>query len=470
MMRIAHAARTTTVVVLAVAVVAAALLAWRSARPAWTPPTLPPLDMSTMEAPVRAALESAEANVQRTPGDTAAWLKLAFTYDAHHLEDAALACYSAIGDAGGFQCLYNHAIVLGSVGRTAEAESRMNYAISLRPQYPAAHYRVAELRVQLGRSDDAHQSYEQALRLDASMAMAQRGLGQLLLSMGQPKEALTHLDAAVQAMPDDHKSWVALAQAHMRLGQQSHASAAAEQAKGLQESASAGLIDPVRHEVLTHGVSASLCVDRAKQMMLRGEYGPAIEQLKVVEAAHPDDSKTQLWLGTCHEGLNRSAEAEACYRQALTFQPDMFAAHFQLAAMLSAAGRRQEAATHYRAGLQHSPTDVSARVALATTLAALKQPDGALVEFQEAAHHGELDATARFNWGSVLARKGRFGDAVGHFMAATQLRPDYVEAYWALGRVLEGLNRPADAARVYRQLLAIAPHHAARERLSALTP
>jgi len=68
-------------------------------------------------------------------------------------------------------------------------------------------------------------------------------------------------------------------------------------------------------------------------------------------------------------------------------------------------------------------------------------------------------AEVHFNLGNVLFLLRRIPEAAEQFRAATDLEPDYVEAWNNLGNVRSELGRTAEAAEAYRRALAIAPDY-----------
>jgi len=65
---------------------------------------------------------------------------------------------------------------------------------------------------------------------------------------------------------------------------------------------------------------------------------------------------------------------------------------------------------------------------------------------------------AHQNLGSALAGLCQFDAALKHHQRALELRPQGRDAYRHLGAVYYALGRPEEAAAIYRQWLAIAPH------------
>lgn len=169
----------------------------------------------------------------------------------------------------------------------------------------------------------------------------------------------------------------------------------------------------------------------------------------------------------------RLEDAEQLYRQALDIdarQPD---AALGLAAIAEARGQRDEAAAHYRRVLELEPDHPVALAALAELAA------GGDAAAQESVLRHALarrpDAAALHTaLGRLLAAQQRWSEAYQAFASAWQLQPSSAERAYDLAVALDRLRKPAAAARMYAQALALAAPgvgfdvDGARERLAAL--
>jgi tetratricopeptide (TPR) repeat protein len=65
------------------------------------------------------------------------------------------------------------------VGRLREAIEHWEQALSIKPDYAAAHYNLGVALEKLGRTPEAIQHYEQALRIKPDFTQAQNALARL---------------------------------------------------------------------------------------------------------------------------------------------------------------------------------------------------------------------------------------------------------------------------------------------------
>lgn len=86
--------------------------------------------------------------------------------------------------------------------------------------------------------------------------------------------------------------------------------------------------------------------------------------------------------------------------------------------------------------------------------------DEAARAYQEAMLAGGPRPEICFNLGNTLFALDRKAEAVQRFAQATELDPDYVEAWNNMGNTLSELGRVDEAVRAYERALAIEPHYA----------
>jgi superkiller protein 3 len=86
-------------------------------------------------------------------------------------------------------------IVLYHQGRVDEAIASLNHAIEMDPKYPAAYDRLAAIRVEQGKLEEAASNYRVVVRIRPSAAGHQK-LAQVLMSLGRTDEARKEMEMA----------------------------------------------------------------------------------------------------------------------------------------------------------------------------------------------------------------------------------------------------------------------------------
>ena len=83
--------------------------------------------------------------------------------------------------------------------------------------------------------------------------------------------------------------------------------------------------------------------------------------------------------------------------------------------------------------------------------------DRALQFFTDEVDHHPDAAAARTGLGMALKRKGKSGEAIAAIRRATEVEPDYAEAHYELGALLESNKDYAEACKCFERYLQLAP-------------
>lgn len=129
-------------------------------------------------------------------------------------------------------------------------------------------------------------------------------------------------------------------------------------------------------------------------------------------------------------------------------------------------GRLGQAREAYAQALEEDLSYYPAHVRLALLALAGGDTTTAVSELDLAAQIKEDDPWVQTTYGAVLAQIGRLAEAERHFHRVVELDPVYATPYYALGRVAELENRPADAVRDYDAYLARAPVREQSDRIA----
>jgi tetratricopeptide (TPR) repeat protein len=213
---------------------------------------------------------------------------------------------------------------------------------------------------------------------------------------------------------------------------------------------------------------------------------------------HRSDDPTAaglLELGLKHHQAGKLAEAEQCYRQILSSQPNhadaiqlIGAIAYQagqydvaiewigrairlnannagwfsnLGLALERQGRFDEAVASHDAALRLKPDFVAALNNRGNAQRALGRLDEALASYDAALALDPNFVDAWNNLGNVLQMGNRLDEALACFDKALQLRPDYIDAFVNRGNALRQLNRSGEALSSYDAAVALNPNLAA---------
>jgi tetratricopeptide (TPR) repeat protein len=239
-----------------------------------------------------------------------------------------------------------------------------------------------------GRSDEAVEHYEEALRIKPDFFDAHSNLAYLLLGMpGRREEAIAHYAAALRLRP-------LTADVHFNL------------ARALQD------IPGRRDEAIAHYREA---------LRLKPDYAEAHYNLGYLLQSMP--------------GGNEAAAAQ--FREALRLKPDNPGAHFSLACLLQAdPGGLGEAIAQYEEAVRLKPDYVEARCNLGNALNASGRTPEAIAQYEEAALLRPDDPTIHVNFAIILLGvPGRAAEAAAHLNKALRLEPGNERARSILARL-----------------------------------
>ncbi|MBZ5638468.1 MAG: tetratricopeptide repeat protein [Acidobacteriia bacterium] len=248
-------------------------------------------------------------------------------------------------------------------GKTSEAIEDYERALRLNPGFADAHNNLGNALLRLRRTEEAIEHYRKALRLEPNSAKVLNNLGKALATMGKPQDALEYFERALRIDP-----W--LAGAHVNLG------------------------------------NALLRLGRPKDGI--GHYEEALR-------LRPDDAEISNDLGIALARSGRTQESIRYFERALRLEPAFAEAHNNLGSALVAVGRAPDAIGHFEEALRLRPDSPEIHCAL----------------------------------GDLLAWAGRTGDAASHYEQAMRLKPDQVRAIDGLAWLLatHDRDRGGDPAR-----------------------
>jgi len=276
-------------------------------------------DASTLEPRVAQAISSARARVEADRDDVTAWRQLGAVLDAHRLTSAAESAYREalrFNDDDPWTC-YQLAIVLEMMSKEPEESLRLFDLVSkARPGLLQPIVHTGRVMDANGDSEGARDAYLRALKIDERQPLVHRALGQVYLDLGVNAEATKHLERAAELSPmADGPTWAALAQAYERAGAADKASRARDVAA--RSGSTLMLMDPLRAEVSTLGVSSKIAFERGKNRMSSGDFRGATVDFLLAAEVRREDPWLQLRLATCYEEMGSKVAAAKHFAHAI---------------------------------------------------------------------------------------------------------------------------------------------------------
>jgi serine/threonine-protein kinase len=201
------------------------------------------------------------------------------------------------------------------------------------------------------------------------------------------------------------------------------------------------------------GIALSKALLRARRAV-EAEY---VLQELVPQQADDRNPAFYLYLGTARMGLKRFAAAEAAYREALSLDPDIAAAHSNLGAALNCQQKHRQAEAASRKALSLQPDLAAAHTNLGSALVHQGKLDGAEAACREALSLQPDLAAAHANLGLVRLSQQRYGEAETAFRQAISLDPDYAPASTNLGIALFRQQKYGEAEAAFCRALEFDP-------------
>ena len=321
-------------------------------------------------------------------------------------------------------------------GALEESVAALDRVVALVPNDLAALTHRADIRLELGLTEEAEADYRLVLERDPASSAARLGLGRIDFDRRDYESALDRFEQALQGQPPGSVVHHHLGLALRRLGRREEAARQLE----LNDHLSVVFPDPLFIELQRLNVSREAHIKRGSAAMRQGNPRAALTAFLDALEAMPDDPLTIFNVGMALIELGEKEQAEARLRQSIAINDNYRDPQYNLALILAERGDLAGAERHFRRAGEIDPEDVEARVRHADILTRLQRTDEA-VELLE----GVLAADAA----SPLARL-----ALG---AAHQQAGSDDAAREALTKVLEAApGAPAERAEAHYRLAVLA--------------
>lgn len=375
------------------------------------------------------------------------------------LVEAGLALHQA-GDLARAEALYRAALaqapdhlnalqLLGvlafSAGRPAEAAERLAAAIEVlggreTAQHAAIYCNLGNALLALGRPADAISRYLRGIELAPEASEIHANLGNALMGQGERIGAAHSYAAAIRLEPGQWDKVAALARALVADGE------AAEAVLLLELLASLRPTDPAIRRELGRALYAA------------GRIGEAVACFGRVLELAPGDADAEYSIARIRHQQRDLTAAEAGYRRALAAAPQMASALYNLAVIyLQELDQPETAIVLLERLLAGEPGHFDAHMALADAHERLHEADPAIASYQRALALRPDSFAGHYRLGRLLVEDGRSEAAVAALLKAAALDPSDPRPHVELGNVLQRLDRSAEARPHYRRALELEP-------------
>jgi len=303
------------------------------------------------------------------------------------------------------QNTFKQALALHQQGQLGRAQDLYREVLLREPRHFDSLHLLGLTHVQAGDAEKGAGLIAQAIAVKADFAEAHYNMGNALLSLQRPAEALESFDTALRLAPRD----------------------------------------PQYH------------FERGNALKDLGRLGEALSSYDEAIRLFPGSAEAHNNRGVTLKEAGRLAEALASYDAALSLKPQYAEAHGNRGNALKELGRLDEALAGYDAALGLKPDYAEAHSSRGNALARLGQLDAALASHDRALALKPDYAEGHNNRGLVLNELGRSEEALASYDAAIRLRPGYAEAYSNRGNALKDLRRMDEALASLHKAISLKP-------------
>ena len=396
---------------------------------------VPDPDRSSMEPQVAAKIEESRSRVLDAPESHETWGRYGMALHAHRLEPDAAFCYRRAAELAPAEFRWPY--LLAHALRDSDSDAALaaaEQASRLKSDYASAYILRGQLLETRNLEDEALSLYRHAIEVEPENAMAEFGVGRLLLAEGNAEEALTHLLRARDLSPNAAPIRGSLAQAYRQTGDRE--AALRENRLASQLTDPIVITDPVHYAMRKESVSSVALLERAIEADRARDFATAESLFQQLVELRPDDANIRSRFGDALARQSKIQPAKEQYERALAIQNELAPAHYGLGNMLNFEGDYDGAAREYRAALSTRPDHVSTLVNLSAILAF----QGALDEAEDLARKAvEVEPNAfapSFTLGRILIQRSRHREAIPFLKAAASARPESGPAHLQLGIAL----------------------------------
>lgn len=422
---------------------------------------LPALDTGEMSVLVREEFDRALKELQADPKDAARWLALGQLAHAHGRSEYALACYLKVQELAknNPRALHLAAVLQRKVGQFEKAIEGFDRTVAISREnggmgYAPAQVYAALTALELGRTDDALERLDAAVKEFGRYEVGRLERANLLLQLDRAEDARADLEWLVANATPDVRVASALARLESLAGNDAKSNEWATKA-GSMEATIAGR-DMLLNEVTVLAGGSVSRMRRIAALLEAGEYAKVVEESRAL-LEHSDEDQARVYLVRALQAEQKHAEALAILEPMIARLPE--GAEVRLLAALSSnrTDRPAEALALAEAAraIKATPTALSY---MGESYVLLQRYTEAHATY-EALYGAEqkLSVTDWMMWGTAQVQVGLVEGGIQCFQAVTSADPNYANAHYNLGQAYQTIGRFEEAIASYQAATSLNP-------------
>lgn len=335
----------------------------------------------------------------------------------------------------------------------AEAVEQFTSVYSRQPSNTMALYALGRCYERMNQPAQAVEFYQDCLKFKSFLQLPRHRLAAIYFATGRLEDATREYEILRGEYPDDIQTLIALGHMYILAGQFSQA------------------VDSFNNAILMHPDNFTGQVMEVEEMVQQGHLHDALERIQELLADNPDKVDIILREADILAMLGATAEATACYVQALRLCPDLIEATVKLGTQYLQNQQDEMAAMCFNRALELNDRVVDAYIGLATaqklvgsekdakatlSLAAAIAPNSALLFSQTAALRFKCEMPS---YESALEQEesNSLAPVIEAHRYQLSTEPDNPDLHYRLGMLSMSLGELHQGEKAFRQALAINP-------------
>ena len=315
-----------------------------------------PEDLSELDPRMPEAVENAVSSVERSPRSADAYGHLGRVYHAHKYFELAQRCYEEAHrlDPSEAAWPYYLGLFAGERGQLDRAVDLLRTARALDPRHAPTAYRLGDVLLRLGELDSAKDAFRSFLEQAPEQSWGHLGVGRVARARETWSDAVAALEEAQRRRPDHHEVIYLLAQSYRELGRSDEAHALLSK---LALADHPTLEDTLLRQVFAQRQDLQRLISAANRKLAEGDTAQAEALYREVLSFDADHFDALFNLGVLYGRSERYPEAVAMLEKASKTRPRDPRPPFLLALAYINVGELQQAAETAEALLRAHPND-----------------------------------------------------------------------------------------------------------------